>query len=424
MGREERQLLRGGQDDPIPLLHPEPSQPGGTSPSPPVELREGVGAIAIDQGGSSASLGERRAQLVEEVAAHIPPIPVRGADHRCAPEFLDKTPPHLRPVDRARDAGEASRGEAASPADHITVTRGRHSLPSRSRPGRRPGRRHRLAGDHGRSRMGGAAFRCGAQDGSRVMINDLNGHPTPILDHGKPMAELIACTGQPSPRKVGDSASRGLPMIAFCLAVLMLSDAPASPEGRGVGYRWVKVTDEATFAPEGRGRGADVPGPDVADRRLEPGGQGPFPAGPAAMTCGARPTGPAGPRSGPTPSSTAPSTRRPTGRAGTRPVTPSSGTRCGSSAVTSIRAITNPTSGIPRMARPGRWSTGDARSPGGRGRCITPWCSAIGSGSWAARRCPVSRRHRRPSTGMSGTRPTASAGSAWPPRSPTGLPVG
>ena len=53
--------------------------------------------------------------------------------------------------------------------------------------------------------MEGAAFRCGAQDGSKVMINDFNGHPTPIVDHGKPMAELIACTGQPSPRKVGDS---------------------------------------------------------------------------------------------------------------------------------------------------------------------------------------------------------------------------
>src|SRR4051812_19965393 len=38
-------------------------------------------------------------------------------------------------------------------------------------------------------------------------------------------------------------------MIAFCLAAVMLSDAPAPPEDRGVGYRWMKVTDEAAFAP-------------------------------------------------------------------------------------------------------------------------------------------------------------------------------
>ena len=38
-------------------------------------------------------------------------------------------------------------------------------------------------------------------------------------------------------------------MIAFCLAAVMLSDAPAPPEDRGVGYRWVKVTGKAAFAP-------------------------------------------------------------------------------------------------------------------------------------------------------------------------------
>jgi hypothetical protein len=29
-------------------------------------------------------------------------------------------------------------------------------------------------------------------DGSKVLINDFNGRPTPVVDHGKPIAELAA----------------------------------------------------------------------------------------------------------------------------------------------------------------------------------------------------------------------------------------
>ena len=51
-----------------------------------------------------------------------------------------------------------------------------------------------------------------------------------------------------------------------------------TPRGPGGGLSLGEGDRRGGLRPEGRGRGADVPGPDVADRRLEPGGQGPFPA--------------------------------------------------------------------------------------------------------------------------------------------------
>src|SRR5262245_26049538 len=165
--------------------------------------------------------------------------------------------------------------------------------------------------------------------------------------------------------------------LALCAACLVCGPGAADDIAA---YRWVKVTDRAAYAPR------DGAGPLVFRNRMwliggwNPGDKQHFPRiCNNEVWCSA--DGVEWTQS-PTRSSTAISTRQPTGKGGTPPATLSFRTRCGSSAATSIRGTIILTCGTQPTVRSGTSSIATSPCRGDRGPCTTQPSSKTRSGCW------------------------------------------